>query len=559
MIGLWSVLLMMFLPAPAADDALLNALKSEVDREFAVLKDGTPPVYDLAYRAEDRESLSLEATLGKLSGAYPRHIRQVDVLLRAGTPALDNSHELKGRDSFDYSEYYSAPELLPLEDDAGVIRRELWRLTQLKLGKAVERFQKVTANETVMAQAEDRSPDYTMIPPAQDVRPKHALAVDRSRWTGTLERVSRVFRDYPQIYSSSASLQAQGVTNYYVSASGTLLRHPSVHIRVYISASTRSADGMPLFLHESFGGFAEKDMPSEKELVQTAKALAEKLGRLRQAPAVDPYLGPAIFLPKAAGVFFHEVMGHRLEGHRQKSEKEGQTFTKKVGQPVLPAFMSLVDDPTLDVFKGRPLLGRYAYDDEGAPAQKALLVDKGTLKGFLMNRSPITGFAETNGHGRGNIGRKSVARQGNLMALPDSSVPFPRLRAMLVEEIKKQNKPYGLLFADISGGFTVTERGFLQAFKVVPLEVYRIWPDGRPDELVRGADIVGTPLAALEKIQAASDDFDVFNGFCGAESGFIPVAAVSPSILVEEIEVEKKEKDMERPPVLPSPLEGGVR
>jgi len=83
--------------------------------------------------------------------------------------------------------------------------------------------------------------------------------------------------------------------------------------------------------------------------------------------------------------------------------------------------------------------------------------------------------------------------------------------------------------------------------------VYRIYPDGRPDELVRGTDIVGTPLASFAKILATGDKPEVFNGYCGAESGNVPVSAVSPSILVSEIEIEKKAKSNDRPPLLPEP------
>jgi len=124
---------------------------------------------------------------------------------------------------------------------------------------------------------------------------------------------------------------------------------------------------------------------------------------------------------------------------------------------------------------------------------------------------------------------------------------------MLLAEVRRQNKPYGLYFQDITSGLTTTQRGGMQAFKVVPVIVYRIYADGRPDELIRGADMVGTPLASFNKILATSDRTEVFNGYCGAESGWVPVAVVSPAILVSEIEIEKMEKSQNRPPILPPP------
>ncbi|MEW6367887.1 MAG: metallopeptidase TldD-related protein [Acidobacteriota bacterium] len=550
--------ILLAIPASNQSDPLLRALKTEVEREYQVLKENSPPVYYLAYRAEEEDGVSIEATLGEVTGENVARSRRADAIIRVGSPELDNTHELKARERFGGWGYYSPTESLPLEDDEALVRRKLWLLTQKQLGTAVERYQTVTADDTVKAQAEDRSPDFSLIQPSQDLRARIELRVNKEKWTSILRAVSRVFRAYPTIYISSASFQAETTTKFFVDSTGTILRHPVTQLRVYITGATRSEDGMPLFLHQTFQGLTEAELPSQQDLEQAARGLAEKLVQLRRAPAVEPYVGPALFMPKAAAVFFHEVMGHRLEGHRQKSEQEGQTFTKKVGQPVLPPFMSLVDDPTMDHFQGKPLLGHYLYDDEGARAQRVSLVDKGVLKGFLMGRSPITGFADTNGHGRGTLGRRPVARQGNLMALTSETIPSPKAREMLIDLCRQKGKPYGLIFSDISGGFTMTGR-FLQAFKVIPLEVYRVYTDGRLDELVRGADIVGTPLAALEKIVAAYDDYDVFNGVCGAESGGVPVSAVSPSILVGEVEVEKKEKDMVKPPILPSPLAGGER
>jgi TldD protein len=150
-----------------------------------------------------------------------------------------------------------------------------------------------------------------------------------------------------------------------------------------------------------------------------------------------------------------------------------------------------------------------------------------------------------------------VARQGNLVVQPSQTVSAEELRGRLIVELKRQGKPWGLRFRDITGGFTNTGRGGPQAFKVLPIMTFRVWADGRPDELIRGADIVGTPLASLGTILAASNDYEVFNGFCGAESGFIPVSGVSPSLLVQQIEIERKFKETDRPPVLPMPAASG--
>jgi predicted Zn-dependent protease len=220
---------------------------------------------------------------------------------------------------------------------------------------------------------------------------------------------------------------------------------------------------------------------------------------------------------------------------------------------VLPEFISVYDDPTMDRLGDVELNGFYRYDDEGVKSQRVPVVERGVLRNFLMSRLPIQGFDRSNGHGRKAPGYRAAGRQGNLIVESSKTVSEAKLREMLIEECKRQGKPFGLIFQDISGGFTLTTRNSPQAFQVTPIMVYRIYTDGRPDELVRGVDLVGTPLISFSKIIACGDRTEVFNGMCGAESGFVPVSAVSPSILTAQIEIQKKPKSSDRLPALPPP------
>jgi TldD protein len=181
------------------------------------------------------------------------------------------------------------------------------------------------------------------------------------------------------------------------------------------------------------------------------------------------------------------------------------------------------------------------------------LIHDGVLKTFLMSRLPIANFSSSNGHGRAQVGRMPTGRQGNLIVTSTKTVPESELRKDLIAEAKKQGKPFGLYFEDISSGFAVTTRSSPQAFQVIPLVVYRVYVDGRPDELVRGVGIVGTPLAALKRIVATGDRSEVFNGECGAESGTVPVSAVAPAMLVSEMETQRQPQGTARPPILPMP------
>ena len=199
------------------------------------------------------------------------------------------------------------------------------------------------------------------------------------------------------------------------------------------------------------------------------------------------------------------------------------------------------------------LLGNYAFDDEGVPGVNTVLVDHGVLKTFLMSRSPLVTIQHSNGHGRRQLGFVPVARQGNLIVTSTKTFTDAELRQKLIELAKQQGKPFGLLIDDIAGGFTFTGRGQPQAFQVTPLVVYKVFADGKPDQLVRGVDIVGTPLVSLTNIVATGDKQEIFNGYCGAESGSVPVSAVAPSILISEMEFAKKESSTDKPPILPPP------
>jgi len=315
----------------------------------------------------------------------------------------------------------------------------------------------------------------------------------------------------------------------------------------------KAPDGMDLERYANFDWVDPSKAPTEAAVNNQIRILSGQIAALQKAPLVEPFAGPTLLTGRAVAVFFHEVLGHRLEGFRQKDASEGQTFTSKIGQPILPDFITVRDDPTTKEVNGEVLLGYYPFDDEGVPAQNVTLVDHGILKNFLMSRSPLINFPHSNGHGRRQLGFQPIARMGNTIVESSKTMSNAALRRRFIEEIRKQGKPFGLLIDDIAGGFTFTGRSQPQAFQVQPLIVYKVFPDGRPDELVRGVNIVGTPLISITKIIATGDTPEVFNGYCGAESGSVPVSAVAPEILISEMEVSKKESSTDTPPILPPP------
>ncbi len=533
--------------ATAANDPVLRAMQNEIARATAELGKTEQPPYYLSYTVYDQDFVVLVGAYGSLLTNSAPQRRFADVNMRVGAPELDNTHG-QSRPSGVTSGS------LPLGNDGDAIARVLWELTDREYKRAVRSLLNVRTNTAVRAEEEDKSPDFSQEKPQTHIEEEKSVAAfDRAAWEGEIKRLSGAFRKYPEVYYSTVMIQVQRSNSRMVSSEGSAIVSPSSSVRMIMEAQTRAEDGMDLLRVETFQSPAASGLPSEAELTVKIEKMAADLIALRKAPVAEPYDGPAVLSGRAAAVFFHEVLGHRLEGHRQRDEEEGQTFTKKVGQEVLPKFLSVIDDPTTHELAGLKLAGAYDFDNEGEPARRVEVIKDGVLENFLMSRMPIKNFGQSNGHGRNQPGRMPTGRQGNLIVTSTKTVPEAEMRQKLIDEVKKQGKPYGLYFDDIQGGFTLTTRALPQAFQVLPVIVYKVYADGRPDELVRGVDIVGTPLAALTRILTTGDQPKIFNGVCGAESGQVPVAAVAPSMLFSEMEVQKRAHEHERPPLLPPP------
>ncbi len=534
----------------ASPDVLLGAMETELERSFSRLKEeGETPLYYLSYSLTEIGETSIAGVLGTVNSRRSNRNRYLDVDVRVGDMDFDNTRESRTRRLGGFRQLIRAP----LDDDELALRIALWERTDTVFKEAQEHYENLRTEASLESRREDPSGDFSPADPVEYMEPLASIEVDVEQWEDLACTYSALFRGHPDIYRSRVELTATTTDKYMVSSEGTRTLVSSATLRLVVYAWTKAEDGMELYLYEIYDVNTPDSFPEPEQVQADIVRLIADLEALRTAPVVEPYAGPAILQNRAAAVYFHEIFGHRIEGHRQKSEREGQTFTSKVGEQILPTFMDIYDDPTLTEYAGEDLKGHYTVDDEGVMAQRADIVVDGVLKGFLMSRSPIRGFPVSNGHGRRQNGYRTVSRQGNLVVESSRRIPYDELREQLIEQVKAQEKPYGLIFSDISGGFTSTGRIGPQSYKVEPLLVYRVYPDGRPDELVRGVDIVGTPLTSLSKIEITGDDPAVFDGYCGAESGQVPVSAVSPSLLVSEIEVEKQRKAPTGPPVLPMP------
>ncbi len=538
-------------PAQAAPSPILGAVQQELDREMAAIGKADPPAYFLSYTVTDSQRSEVTGSNGALLSSQEQRSRWLEGQVRVGSYQLDNTHRV-GNDGPGFPGSFGEP--VPVDDDPAVLKRAMWRETESQYRAAAEAFIKVKTGKDVQVQTlEQGAPDFSQEKPQVFSGSRASYTLDRHPWEDKVRLYTHSFRSSALILNSIVTFSAQAQNQYHVTSEGTKLQFGQVRYRLELFIQGKASDGMDLERYYNFDWTDPASAPDDKTVLAQCGVLQKELEALTKAPLADPYAGPAMLTGRAAAVFFHEVFGHRDEGFRQKDINEGQTFADKVGQLLLPNFISIVDDPTAAKLGSTVLLGNYPFDDEGIAAQKVTLVDHGVLRNFEMSRQPLNGFPLSNGHGRRQVGLPPESRQGNLIVESSYKVTNARLRQMLIDEIKHQNKPYGLFFDDISGGFTFTGRAQPQAFHVEPLVVYRVYADGRPDELVRGVSIVGTPLVSLQKIMATGDTTEVFNGYCGAESGSVPVAAAAPPLLVSEMEVEKKQTSTDRPPILPPP------
>ena len=537
------------------EDPVLRLMAAELKRSDKILKKLNPPVYYLSYTYEDKYSQRIDVAQDG-ADAYARRNTALTVLARAGSPKLDNTRPLKGEANYDRTFTKTVRGVDPLAADPSAFTLALWRSTQQMAEAAQEEFSRVKTNSQTAAARQDTSDDFVIPPVARYCRQQELKTFNTEKIRQLLLKGSELTRGQPFVQDSSFSFNVEQGHRYFADSSGTRLKTPFLFVRLGYEISNRLADGTQLERVNYYDVIDESQLPSEEQFLADVRQSISELNALSNAPEADPVTAPAILKNRAMAVFVHEVLGHRVEGHRQKLDSFGKTFTSKIGQLVTAPFVTIIDDATLPSFNGQPLRGFYEYDDEGVKVRPVTLVENGLLRGFLMSSSPIEGFKTSNGHGRASLGKLPVARMGVTRLIASQAVPYDELEKQLLAEVRAQQKPYGYIIEDLSGGFTMTDTDMPQVFKLEPKLVYRLYPDGRK-EAVRGADMVGTPLVSFGQIIAAADDDAVFNGSCGAESGWVPVSAIAPSVLLKSLEIEKTAKSEQKPPILPSPYSLG--
>lgn len=552
------------LPFSMTDDdprkPVLEALTGELERSMGALRleDNEAPFF-IGLQVKQFDTQSVSGRFGALVSSDTDAYRNVYADVRVGTYEFDSTPEV---DSFDFDFYdatYEPSKTLPLDNDPLALRTSLWLVVDEQYKRALSTYLKKRGTRVYKPDEPDRAPSFSKEAPVVHVGEQKAFEFDRKHWEQEVRRATKKLVR-PHLFDGEMRVSADKVVRWFASSEGTRIVSEQTLFGLHVNVRARADDGMLLDNGRDFYAPTEAGLPSGARLDKEIDELVAELEALRVAPVIDPFTGPTLLSAEATGVLFHEAVGHRLEGERQFDKNEGRTFKGQIGRMILPDFVTLYDDPTLAVWPTESnegsdvsLNGFYLFDEQGVPAQRVTLVENGVLKSYLLSRSLVKGFENSNGHGRSASNRAPIARMANLVVQSSKTVPEHELKEKLLEEVRRQGKPYGIYVKDITGGNTNTSSHGYQAFKGSSRLVYRVFPEDGREELVRGVELVGTPLSSVNRILAMGDRMAVFNGFCGAESGYVPVSAIAPATLVREFELQRTRKDFGRPPVLPAP------
>jgi TldD protein len=514
----------------AGGDALLDALLTELDRSRAQLKmDQVAAPYYIEYRVDDVEEYQAEAAFGAVRESQRVRYRVLRVVVRIGDYKQDSY----------YNQGMGETNILPLDDDPIALRHQIWLATDVAYKAAGEAL---TEKQAALKQySADLNPvdDFAKAPIVADVEPTVALKVDDAKWKKTLEDVTNLYRQYPDVQSVSASARFSAINEYLVNSEGTVTRSGKKTYNIGFNSSAQAADGMRLS-RNPFWMFADaKELPTHDALLADARKTLDTLVALRQAPIVEEeYRGPVLFAPDAATDVVASLVGANVLGRKPQLGRPNRTvgaFATSLKTRVLPNFLSVVDDPTLHDFQGKSLVGTYEVDDDGVKAQPVTLVDNGTLVNYLVGRQPIRDFPSSNGHGRAGAGAYPAPNLGVLVLKSTEAQSPEELKKRVIQMITEQGKPYGYRVETLGGGNS-------------PRLLYRVYADGH-EQLVRGAVFSELDVRALRSdLIAVGNDPLVSN-----RSGGIATTVISPSLLFDELEVKRADTSKDKLPDYPAP------
>ena len=521
-------------------DRIRKALREEINRSIDKLKSpGHPRPYYISYLLRDIRRIDVWAKYGSIGYDRTDHKRVCFANVRVGSYRYDQTAYGGLTDNSDEVESYDLVDM-PLEDDTDAMRFALWRLTDARYREAVKAYHSRKARDVSFLDENKELPSFikqsAVRSPFRLINPR----IDTGHFRDYVRKASRVFKKFGEIKNSYVEFSSELQTKVFVSSEGIerVWQEPVYQITAYMWYLTKKCNEEHSLVYTVAHPDELPDLENlKKAILQRVKLLTE----IEHGEKLISYTGPVLMAPRPAGLFVHEVAGHRLEASRLLSHDEGRTFKDKVGHRIMHKDISIYDDPSRRSFNGQSLIGHYRFDDEGSVPSRAVLVERGVLKGFLTTRSPVRKKDhKNNGHARNQTFEHPISRMGNLLIESHSSLSWKELKANLLEEIRRRKLPYGVILYEVEGGETGTESYNFQAFMGQITVAVKVYPGGR-EKYIRGVDFVGTPLSSLSHIIAVGQDRELDNGFCGAESGTIPVSTLSPAILVSSLELQAKD------------------
>lgn len=561
------------LPAQIAGDVELRAMSDELARSKSIQLSTLDKPYFVQYTSSDADVFTAAASLGGLLQASSTHSRQPKLQVRVGSYQFDNTNTIFSRD-FRFG-------VLPIDNDYLAIREHLWLWTDLIYKASADQIaRKRTAMNEIATP--DKTPDFAPAKAAQVLQGTAPETLDEKAWSEKVRRLSGLFSNYANVMNSQVRMRAIRSTYRLVNTEGTAVRVPQLLSDFDISASTFAADGSRIWNHRLLTALRPTELSKEEQLAQTIRSIGEETEALARAPLAEDYSGPVLFSGEASAEMMAQVLTDSLRLQRKPFVPPGannnagatveSVWASRIGSRVLPEWLSLVDDPHQEKAGGTQLAGQYDVDDEGVPAERVVLVDKGVLKNFLLSRQPVRTYNASNGHGRlpGGFG-SAAAAFGNLFVQASQNIPEAQLKNRLLERVKASGLKYGYIIRRIDFPSTANfeelqsmaqqmqKSGFVRSLNA-PILAYRVYPDGR-EELVRGLRFREFSAKDLRDIAAASDKPYVLNyvnngsalNLTDSGSDATTSSVICPSLLLESVDLARAEGDAGKLPLVPSP------
>ncbi|MBN8548381.1 MAG: TldD/PmbA family protein [Deltaproteobacteria bacterium] len=537
----------------ASVEKLIPILRQASRRALRMKVSGFPGPYYTSFLLRDIHWFNTWSSAGSVYRKRSDHTRNVYCDLRVGSYRYDQTTNGGLQDNDEELESMNHI-TAPIDDRAhDALRLALWRLSEAKFREALSDYSTKESNRISTPDPNRHLASFHKLKRHRSVKYKKPEAVDEEKWTHFCKVASRWISELQQVSSSWVEFDAAQETKIFVNSEHRIVVQHQLVFSLSATLRKLTSDGHTIEQDLVLNCGSQSELPDMRAFKRAIMKKYTQLQRLIRAKTIHAFSGPVLLAPAPAGLLFHEAIGHRLEGGRLLSAGEGQTFKGQEGKRVLNVDLTIRDNPKLRSFQGVRCIGAYDFDDEGTPARNAELIRDGVLLDFLSTRAALRkkGFVP-NGHARNKKFQRPISRMGVTIVEGKDGLSFERLKELLIEQIKEQGKPFGMIVYETSGGETETTSYDFQAFSGEISFATLVYPNGK-EVCVRGVNFVGTPLQALNNILAVGSELEIDNGYCGAESGFIPVTTISPAILLSNLELQAKDETLVAQYILPRP------